>query len=278
MLEPEHKELSIKRQCELLSISRSNYYYEPSAFGQEQDKIDSSLILVQHGITPFYGRIKLAIALAKLGYNMGESRVRRLMDELKIQALCPKPYLSCPNDAHKKYPYLLSDIVVSYPNHVWSTDITYLKVPGGTVYLMAMLDLYSRKVLSWEVSNTMDTLFCQRVLYAAIKKYGTPEILNTDQGSQFTSEDFTSSVLSNKIRLSMDGKGRVYDNIFIERLWRTVKYENIYLNDYQTLPMLRAGVNKYFYFYNSERSHQSLDYITPDQKYFEKKKGKELAA
>ena len=212
MIEPEHKELTIKRQCELLNIGRNNYYYEPSALGQEQDKIDSSLILVQYSKTPFYGRIKLSGALAKLGYDMGESRVRRLMGKLKIQAICPKPYLSCPNNAHKKYPYLLSDITASYPNHVWSTDITYLKVPGGTAYLMAILDLYSRKVLSWEVSNTMDTLFCQRVLYAAIKKYGIPFILNTDQGSQFTSEAFTSSVLSNKIKLSMDGKGRVYDN------------------------------------------------------------------
>lgn len=278
MIEPEHKHITIKRQCELLNISRHHYYHEPSTLRAERDKIDSSLLLFQYSKTPFYGRIKLADELAKKGHDLGEHRVRRLMKKLNIVALFPKPYLSCPNKEHKKYPYLFSGVTASSPNHVWVTDITYLKLPRGNVYLMAILDLYSRKVLSWEISNTMDTFFCQRVVHAAIKKYGTPQILNTDQGSQFTSNDFTAYVLSHKIQLSMDGKGRVYDNIFIERLWRTVKYENIYLNDYQTLPMLRVGVNKYFYFYNSQRSHQSLDYITPDQKYFEKKKGKELAA
>ncbi len=271
MLEPEHKDLGIARQCELLNISRHYYYYEPRTLREERNKIDGSLVLFQHSKRPFYGRVKLADALAKQGHDLGESRVRLLMKKLKITALFPKPYLSISNKAHKKYPYLLSNVTASYPNHIWATDITYLKIPGGNVYLMAMLDLYSRKVLSWEISNTMDTFFCQRVLLAAIKRYGIPEILNTDQGSQFTSEAFTSSVLSNKIKLSMDGKGRVYDNIFIERLWRSVKYENIYLNDYQTLPMLRAGVSKYFYFYNSERSHQSLGYKTPDEKYFESK-------
>jgi len=275
MLEPEHKYISIKRQCELLRISRHYYYYEPRTMRKERNKIDGSFVLFQHSKTPFYGRVKLADALAKQGYDFGESRVRLLMKLFNIKVLFPKPYLSIPNKAHQKYPYLLSDVTASYSSHVWATDITYLKIPGGNVYLMAILDLYSRKVLSWEVSNTMDSYFCQRVLHTAIKTYGIPTILNTDQGSQFTSNDFTSYVLSHSIKLSMDGKGRVYDNIYIERLWRTVKYEDIYLNDYQTLPMLRAGINRYFYFYNNERSHQSLGYKTPDEKYFENKNEEE---
>jgi len=157
MLEPKHKEITIKRQCELLNIGRHHYYHVPRTLRAEQDKIDGSLVLLQHSKTPFYGRIKLADALTKKGYELGEGRVRRLMKKLNIAALFPKPYLSSPNKAHKKYPYLLSGITASYPNHVWATDITYLKIPGGHVYLMAMLDLYSRKVLSWEVSNTMDS-------------------------------------------------------------------------------------------------------------------------
>ena len=271
MIEPDNKDVTIKRQCELLNIGRHHYYHVPRTLRAEQDKIDGSLILLQPSKTPLYGRIKIADALVKKGYELGEGRIRRLMKKLNIVALFPKPYLSSPNKVHKKCPYLLSDITASYPNHVWATDITYLKIPGGHVYLMAMLDLYSRRVLSWEVSNTMDSFFCQRVVGAAIKKYGVPCILNTDQGSQFTSNDFTSYVLSRNIKLSMDGTGRVYDNIYIERLWRTVKYEDIYLNDYQTLPMLRAGISRYFSFYNSERSHQSLKYKTPDEKYFEYK-------
>ena len=218
MLEPEHKYISIKRQCELLRISRHYYYYEPRTMRKERNKIDGSFVLFQHSKTPFYGRVKLADALAKQGYDFGESRVRLLMKLFNIKVLFPKPYLSIPNKAHQKYPYLLSDVTASYSNHVWATDITYLKIPGGNVYLMAILDLYSRKVLSWEVSNTMDSYFCQRVLHTAIKTYGIPTILNTDQGSQFTSNDFTSYVLSHSIKLSMDGKGRVYDNIYIERL------------------------------------------------------------
>ena len=270
LVEPNNIDITIIRQCELLSITRDNYYYERSIVRKELDKIEMSLVLVQHSKTPFYGREKISKALMRLGYDISEGQVRRLMKKAGIKALYPKPYLSCPNKQHKKYPYLLSDITASYPNHVWSTDITYIKIPGGHVYLMAMLDLYSRKVLSWEISNTMDTFFCQRVVGAAIKLYGAPYILNTDQGSQFTSEDFTKYVDSKGIKISMDGKGRVFDNIFIERLWRTVKYENIYLNDYQTLPELRAGIKKYFYFYNTERLHQSLEHNTPDEKYFKK--------
>jgi putative transposase len=169
LVEPDNKDITITRQCELLSITRNNYYYDISTVRKERDKIEMSLVLLQHSKTPFYGRGKISKALKGLGYDVSENQVRRLMKKAGIKALYPKPYLSCPNDQHKKYPYLLSGITVSYPNHVWATDITYIKIPGGHVYLMAILDLYSRKVLSWEISNTMDTFFCIRVVKAAIK-------------------------------------------------------------------------------------------------------------
>ena len=211
---------------------------------------------------------KITEALKKKGHGVNRKRVYRLMREMGIQAIYPKPNLSKPCPEHEKYPYLLRGLEIEYPNHVWATDITYLKISGGFIYLAAIIDLYSRKVLSWKISNTQDTQFCIEILEQAIEKYGRPEIFNSDQGSQFTSKDFTEKLKENKIKISMDGKGRALDNIYIERLWRSLKYEDIYIREYETVKDCTRGVNKYFEFYNSERFHQSLKYKTPDEIYF----------
>ena len=259
--------MSILEQCDLLSISRSTAYYSVINLHEEDDQKDMAHVLREYSLCPFYGRIKIAKILQRQGHDISIERARRLMKRLGIQAIYSKRNLSIPNIAHKKYPYLLKDLSIYHPNHVWSTDITYVRVEGCYVYLMAIIDIFSRKVLSWDVSNTMDVPFCLRILKDAVFKYGAPEILNTDQGSQYTSDDFTVYALLQGIRLSMDGKGRALDNIYIERLWRTVKYENIYLHDYESMILLRGGLDKYFRFYNAERIHQSLDYLTPDEMY-----------
>lgn len=217
---------------------------------------------------PFYGYRKVAKELNS-EYNMEVSykQVRRIMNRYNLQAIYPKRNLSVANKQHMKYPYLLSNKEIWLPNQVWSTDITYLKLGGKCVYLTAIIDLYSRKVLSWRISNTMDTSFCIEALDEAIRRYGTPGIFNTDQGSQYTSEAFTGRLKAHGIRISMDGKGRALDNVHIERLWRSVKYENIFIHCYENMAELKEGVNRYFKFYNSKRFHQSLDYRTPDEMY-----------
>jgi putative transposase len=266
MIEPEHKILSIKRQCDLLGFVRSTYYYKP--IENEVDEIYKKLIFEEYRKSPFFGYRKITKALQKKGHVINRKRVLRLMRDMGIQAIYPKPNLSKASPDHKKYPYLLRGLVIDHPNQVWATDITYIKLMGGFIYLVAIIDLYSRKVLSWRISNTMDVTFCLDALEEAFKKYGKPEIFNSDQGSQFTSIDFISKLESKKIKISMDGKGRALDNIYVERLWRSLKYEDIYIQEYETVAECTLGVRKYFEFYNAERFHQSLEYKTPNEMYF----------
>jgi putative transposase len=218
---------------------------------------------------PFYGSRRIVKKLNKTPEwkNVTRKRVSRLMRRMGIEAIYPKPRLSKPNKDNGKYPYLLSGLSINHPNQVWSTDITYIPTAKGFVYLAAIIDWYSRYVLSWELSNSMESSFCIKALERAIAIYGTPEIFNTDQGSQFTDHRFTGILEKNGIRISMDGKGRCLDNVFIERLWRTVKYEEVYIKGYETLSDARAGLKKYFWFYNNDRLHQSLDYKTPSEVY-----------
>ena len=214
---------------------------------------------------PFYGYRKIAVALKDMGVS--RKQVRLIMKKAGLRAIYPGKRLSIPSKMHKKYPYLLKNKNIWLPNQVWATDITYIKLKGGHVYLAAIIDLYSRKILSWKLSNTLDTEFCISALEEAIMIYGIPGIFNTDQGSQFTSNVFTDKLDEYGIQISMDGKGRALDNIYIERFWRSLKYEEIYINEYASMEELKIGLKKYFIFYNAERFHQSLEYATPDEKY-----------
>lgn len=270
MIEPNNKKINVSKQCELIGLPRSSYYREVQA-GIENDKNLELMRLIDEEYMrhPFYGSRKLCHWLRSNGYNVNRKRVQRLMRKMGIASIAPKPNTSKGNKAHKIYPYLLRNLDINRPNHVWCTDITYVRLKHGFVYLVAIMDWYSRKVLSWEISNTMDDSFCISALERAIRLYGRPEIFNTDQGSQFTSNDFTGVLNDNKIKISMDGKGRWVDNVFIERLWRSVKYENIYIKDYENIASLNKGLNKYFQFYNSKRPHQSFEYQTPDYQYQE---------
>jgi putative transposase len=267
LIEKDNSEISISRQCELLSLSRSTVYYK------NVEKDDSNIKLMNiideiYTESPFYGRRRITKHLNKvLAIDINVKKVRRLMKVMGIEAIYPKKNLSMQNSQHKKYPYLLSGVDICRVNQVWSTDITYIRLKQGFVYLCAVIDWYSRYVLSWKLSNTMETTFCLEALVDALK-LGKPDIFNTDQGSQFTSHEFTNALLSNEIKISMDGKGRVFDNIFVERLWRSVKYENIYPNSYETYLDTRSGLLKYFNFYNNDRLHQSLNYETPKSVYF----------
>lgn len=224
------------------------------------------MILQEYKEHPFYGYRKISQALKE--YGITPKIARRLMKKIGIRAIYPGPKTSISNKYHEKYPYLLKDKLILAPNHVWATDITYIKLNGVNVYLTAVVDLYSRKVLSWNLSNTMDASFCVEALETAINEYGIPAIFNTDQGSQFTSEVFLDVLKSHSIQISMDGKGRALDNIYVERLWRSLKYEEIFLNSYENMKELREAVNRYFEFFNKERFHQSLDYTTPDGIYY----------
>jgi len=266
MIEPNHEVLSVKRQCGLLGLARSTYYYKPSE--NEEEEVYKRLIFEEYLKCPFYGYRKITKALQKQGHIINRKRVLRLMRAIGIKAIYPKPNLSKPAADHKIYPYLLHGLDIDHPNQVWATDITYLKLTGGFVYLAAIIDLFSRKVLSWSISNTLDVGFCLETLDKACAHYGKPEIFNSDQGSQFTGDDFTQRLKDKDIRISMDGKGRAKDNIYIERLWRSLKYEDIYIRGYETVVDCIAGVEKYFEFYNAERFHQSLEYRTPDEIYF----------
>lgn len=255
--------LSLNTQCDLLSISKGALYYEPVKTGQFSITV-MSFMDRQHIQAPFYGSRKMVVELRKNGYIVNRKRVQRLMVTMGIRAIYPNRSLSQRNKAHKIYPYLLKDIKIDTPNFVWSTDITYIQLREGFLYLVAIIDWYSRYVLSWRLSNTLDVSFCLDALEEALKK-GTPVIFNTDQGSQFTSKDFTQILLDKGIKISMDGKGRVFDNIFIERLWRSVKYENVYLKGYETCKETIDGLGSYFLFYNNQRPHQSLGYKVPHE-------------
>lgn len=259
-------ELSITRQCKLLSLSHSSYYYHPQSISEEE-RILLRLLDEQYLKTPFYGSRRMTVYLRELGYRVNRKRVQRLMRKLGIEAIYPKPRLSKANLAHQVYPYLLRDLTVETANQVWCTDITYLPVLRGHFYLVAVMDWYSRKILSWRISNTLDIDFCIEALQEALDRFGIPCIFNSDQGSQFTSNAFTESLKEKGIRISMDGKGRYLDNIFIERLWRSIKYELIYLKSFEDGIHLKQEVKNWFNWYNMERPHQALDYQKPDQVY-----------
>jgi len=260
--------LPITRQCELTGVARSTVYAEQLATVASDEELELfGLIDAEYTRHPFYGSRKIRKYLRDLGYKINRKRVQRLMRVLGLAGMAPGPNTSRPHPEHKVYPYLLRGVMVTHPNHVWSTDITYIRLARGFVYLVAVIDWYSRKVLSWRLSNTLDTGFCVDCLQQAIQAYGVPEIFNTDQGCQFTSEAFTGVLKSHGITISMDGRGRALDNIFVERLWRSVKYEDVYLKGYNTMSELLIGLTEYFVFYNTERTHQSLDYNTPDHAY-----------
>lgn len=267
MIERDHAEISIRRQCELLGLNRATFYYQPASETPENLWL-MKLIDKQYTQTPFYGWPRITACLRREGYAVNHKRVQRLMGLMGLQAIYPKPRTSIPTHDHKIYPYLLRGLVITRPDQVWSSDITYIPLPGGFMYLVAIMDWYSRYVLAWRLSNTLDSLFCIAALQEALRRR-QPEIFNTDQGCQFTSLAFTGILEAANIRISMDGRGRALDNIFVERLWRTVKYEDIYLKNYATVLALIDGLTRYFAFYNDERLHQSLDYRTPAEVYYQ---------
>jgi len=253
--------ISVRRQCELLGMNRSGFYYKPVEESEENGLL-MRLLDEQYTRTPFYGSRKMTQWLAAEGYAVNRKRVSRLMGLMGIEAVYPKPKLSWPGEDHRIYPYLLRGTTVERVNQVWSTDITYIRMAQGFLYLVAVMDWFSRFVLSWSLSLTMEMDFCLEALDRALRR-GRPEIFNSDQGSQFTSEKFTGKLEARKIAVSMDGRGRCFDNIFVERLWRSLKYEEVYLKDYASVAEARAGIAGYFQFYNHQRLHQSLDYRTP---------------
>lgn len=261
----DHPDLSVRRQCDLLALAPSSLYFRPaseSAFNEELMRwIDR-----QYLQTPFYGYRRMTAALQRDGHAVNQKRVRRLMRLMGIEAVYPKPRLSLPNKAHPVHPYLLKGLLIDRPDQVWCTDITYIPLRRGWVYLVAVMDWHSRCVLSWEVSITLDASFCVDALEAALRR-GKPEIFNSDQGSQFTSEAFTDVLEEAKIRISMDGRGRCFDNIFIERLWRSLKHEHVYLHDHQTVAEAVSGIGGWIAFYNHRRPHQALGYRTPAEAY-----------
>ena len=260
--------LPITRQCQVLSISRSSAYYQAQGTTDEELSL-MRLLDALHLSYPFYGARRLRDALYdEHGILVNRKRMRRLMVLMGIRAFYPgSKNTSKPNKAHRIYPYLLGDIEINLSNQAWCTDITYLPMAKGFAYLVAIMDWHSRKVLSWRISNVMDTDFCIEALNEAINRYGAPEIFNSDQGAQFTSTAFTDALKQHNIRISMDGKGRWIDNVFIERLWRSVKYEEVYLHAYESLTQARSGLKKYFQFYNTKRKHQTLN-AKPDEVYY----------
>ena len=267
-INPDHPDISIKRQCELISMPRSSYY----RFSTGQEETAENLMfmrLIDEEYTrhPFYGSRTLSLYLRRQGYPVNRKRVQRLMKKMGIQSIAPSPYTSQPHPEHRIYPYLLRNLEIKCPDQVWCSDLTYIPMSSGFVYLTAIMDWYSRYVLSWEVSITMDTEFCVSSLDRALRQYGSPAIFNTDQGTQYTSIDFTDTLKNAEVQISMDGRGRAMDNIFIERLWRSVKYEEVYIKEYLSVQELRKSLDIYFNFYNTERSHSSLQQRTPAEVY-----------
>jgi putative transposase len=266
MIDPDHGRLSIARQCNLVSISRSSYYYE----GKGESPLNLKLMRLidqQFLATPWYGSRQMTRYLRRLGYRVVRKRIRRLMLLIGLSPIYQKPRTSDPHPDHRIYPYLLRDLVIDRPNQVWCTDITYIPMRHGFLYLVAIMDWFSRKVLAWRLSNTMDADFCIEALEEALVRYGKPEIFNTDQGSQFTSVPFTQVLKDAKIKISMDGKGRWMDNVFIERLWRSLKYECVYLQAFQTGIEARAGIGQWIDYYNTSRPHSVFDGRTPEEVY-----------
>jgi len=276
MIEVQNPDISIVRQCQLFKISRTSVYYKPK--GEKPENLELMRLMdAQYLKTPTHGSRSMVTFLKRLGYNKNRKRIQRLMRLMGLEAIYPKRKTSKPNPAHRIYPYLLRNLSIDHPNQVWAADITYLPLEKGFMYLVAVMDWHSRKVLSWRVSNTMDSDFCVAALEEAILNYGCPEIFNTDQGSQFTSDSFTNVLKDNDIQISMDGRGRFQDNIFIERLWWTLKYHYFYLRTFECGSKLRNGLRDWFQYYNRERFHQSLEDWTPDEIYFMKQELKKVA-
>ena len=260
--------LSVARQCRLLAVPRSSFYYRPAPAPAEDLDLMRRIDAI-HLAYPFLGSRRVQDELGREGLRVNRKRIQRLMRTMGIAALYPKPRTSTPAPGHRVYPYLLRDVAVTRPNQVWASDITYIPMAHGFMYLVAVLDWFSRRVLSWELSNTMDVALCVAALEEALGRFGAPDIFNTDQGSQYTSAAFTGILESHQVAISMDGRGRFLDNIFIERLWRSVKYEDIYLRAYETPLSLHEGLRNYFAFYNGRRRHASLPgRQTPDEAYF----------
>lgn len=276
MIDKEEK-LPVIRQCQILDLNRSGVYYKKVPLNEADRELMRQIDEI-HLLYPFYGSRKIRNELWSKGYDVGRDRVRRLMRRMGIEALYVKPRLSRMNLEHVKYPYLLKGLHITRANQVWCADITYIPMAKGFCYLVAIMDWQSRMVLAWRLSNTMDGSFCVEALEEAIEKYGCPEIFNTDQGSQFTAEAFIHTLLSNNIAISMDGKGRWMDNVFIERLWKSVKYEDIYLKSYGSMTETRKGLSEYFKFYNEKRWHQNFDKETPSMVYFKSLAQKQAAA
>jgi putative transposase len=263
---PNHQTISVTRQCELLGLSRSTFYYH--RYGENEFNL-MLMRMIDEKFTerPFYGARRMRAWLKRCGFKVNRKRISRLMRVMGLEAIYPKPRLSAANPEHKIYPYLLRGVSIKQPDQAWCADITYIRLVHGFVYLVVVMDWYSRYILSWEVSITLDKTFCVEALRQALL-ISKPEISNTDQGPQFTSEAFTGVLSEAGIRISMDGRGRVYDNIFVERLWRTVKYEEVYLHEYRSIAEARAHLDAYFRFYNQERPHETLGYRTPHEVYF----------
>jgi len=255
-------DISVRRQCALAGVARSSWYYQPRG-ESEENLLYMRLIDEQYLKTPFYGSPRMCWVLRQKGYNVNEKRVSRLMKVMGLQAIYPKKNLSKAAPGHKIYPYLLRGLKIDCPNQVWSTDITYIRMLRGFLYLCAVIDWHSRAILSWRLSNTMDVDFCIETLEDALESGIKPEIFNTDQGSQFTSPKFTQILLDHKVQISMDGRGRALDNVFIERLWRDVKYEHVFLHEYENGADLYKGLEAYFHFRNKERPHEALGYKIP---------------
>ena len=266
MIEPGHSDLSVVRQCELLSVGRSGFYYQPVGETAENLAL-MRLVDAQFLDTPWYGSRQMARHLRREGHLVGRKRVRRLMTLMGLAPIYQRPRTTVPNPEHRVWPYLLRDVVVDRPNQVWAMDITYIPMRRGFLYLAAVMDWATRKVLSWRVSNTMDVEFCIEALEEALARFGRPDIFNTDQGSQFTSPRFTGALLAAGVQVSMDGRGRWMDNVFIERLWRSLKYECVYLHAFETGSELRAGLAYWIGYYNARRPHSTLAGRTPDEAY-----------
>jgi putative transposase len=266
LIEPGHEQLSVVRQCELVSINRSSFYYQPVGVTAETLAL-MRLIDAQFLETPWYGSRQMARHLRRDGHEVGRKRVRRLMAKMGLAPIYQRPRTTVPHPEHRIYPYLLRGLMVDRPNQVWCADITYIPMRRGFLYLVAVMDWATRKVLAWRVSNTMDVAFCIEALREALARFGRPAIFNTDQGSQFTSAEFTDVLTEADVRISMDGRGRWMDNVFIERLWRSLKYECIYLHAFETGSELRAGLTRWIGYYNGLRPHSTLGGRTPDEAY-----------
>jgi len=269
-VENDHRELSVRRQCEILSLNRSSLYYERIGLSEEDQRILDEMDKIYLDF-PIYGSRRMSRELKRRGFKVGRHKARSLMRILGVEAIYPRKRLSFPDKEHQIYPYLLRDVEIDRPDVAWAADITYIRLKHGFVYLVAVMDLYSRYIVSWRISTTLESNFCCEALQEALER-GRPEYFNTDQGAQFTSSDFTSILKGEKIKISMDGKGCVIDNIFIERFWRTLKYEEVYLRSYETISECKQSISNYIQKYNQERLHQSLnEYDTPCEAYLQTK-------